>query len=120
MGAEWRRGLDLRVQVASKTWSNHWNDGRHAGGMTLNLRRGLVQNSSQEAPIAAPQIASRIVPQITLNPSDDFYGRNSFLVPAQGHAHYHEPDPHRLVTLAASTTFPRQDLYQLQCSSKLV
>ena len=91
--------------------------------MTLNLRRGLIQNSSQEAPIAAPQIASRIVPQITLNPSDDFYGGNSFLVPAQNHAHYHEPDPHRLVTLAAlsaSTTVPHQDLYQLQCSSKLV
>jgi hypothetical protein len=57
------------------------------------------------------------------NPSDDFYGGNSFLVPAQDPAHYHEPDPYGLVTLtalSASTTAHHQDLYQLQCSSKLV
>jgi hypothetical protein len=91
--------------------------------MTLNLRRGPAQNSSHEAPISVPQIASRIVPQITLNPSGDAYGRNSFLVPVQDFAHYHEPDPHRLVALAAlseSTIIPHQDLYQLQYSSKSV
>lgn len=91
--------------------------------MTLNRRRDLVQNSSHEAPIAGPQIAFRIVLQITLNPLDDFCGGNSFLVPAQDLAHYHEPDPYGLVTLAAlsaSTTVPRQDLSQVQCSSKLV
>lgn len=94
-----------------------------AGGMTLSLRRGLAQNSSHEAPIVAPQRASRIVPRITFNPSGDAYGRNSFLVPVQDLAHYHGPEAHSLVALAAlpaSTTIPHQDLYQLQCSSTLV
>jgi hypothetical protein len=70
-----------------------------AGGMTLSLKRGLAQNSSHEAPIAAPQRASRIVPQITFNPLGDAYGRNSFLVPVQDLARYHGPEAHMSVGL---------------------